>query len=143
MDKFNLENIKRVGTKIYYCNITGNVLKIIYEREGFVEGTSFEDDCKIYEVLSERNISTIDFIYVDFGMYFEISKGSTGVRVNLETKELEFSYGALPEVPQEPNEIDVIKDKIDILEAENKELKDSVVKTQTAIDFILMNNGGI
>lgn len=33
--------------------------------------------------------------------------------------------------------------KIDILNAQNKELKDSVVKTQSVIDFILMNNGGM
>lgn len=49
--------------------------------------------------------------------------------VNLETKELIFSYEELPTPPQEPTEIEKIKEKISILEAENADLLiDSAMK---------------
>lgn len=63
-------------------------------------------------------------------------------KYNVETNEFsEEKY--YPKVEEVPNEMDAIKEKVNTLEAENKELKDSVIKTQSAIDFILMNNGGI
>lgn len=40
-------------------------------------------------------------------------------------------------------ELNCIKGKIDTLEAEKEDLKSRVVKAQTAIDFMLMNNGGM
>lgn len=128
--------IIKIGTKVYYCNNTGNVIKIIGDMIGFVEKTSFDEDFLIYSELNERNRETIGLISLEYGEYQKISKGSTGVRVNLETKELEFSYDPLPEIPQEPNEIDVIKDKIDILKAENLRLKE-VEKEQ---DKMIMDN---
>lgn len=48
-----------------------------------------------------------------------------------------------PKVEEVPNEIDVIKDKIDILEAEKEKLKASLEVTQKAVDFMMMNNGGM
>lgn len=135
--------ISKTGTKIYYCNVTGNVIKIIGDMVGYLKETTFDEDCEIYIELKERDKNVIGLIEFAYGEYSKLSINSTGAKVNLETKELEFSYGPLPVLPQEPNEIDEIKDKINTLESENKELKDSVVKTQSAIDFILMNNGGI
>lgn len=43
----------------------------------------------------------------------------------------------------EKTELENVNGKIDILEAEKEDLKARVVKAQTAIDFMLMNNGGI
>ncbi len=46
--------------------------------------------------------------------------------VDLKTKELIFSYEELPTPPQEPTEIEIIQEKISILEAENENLKEGL-----------------
>lgn len=118
--------IKQIGTKIYYCLFTGNVIKIIGDMQGYVKETSFEEDYEIYTELKERDKETIDLIQFEYGEYYKLSENSTGVRVNLETKELEFTYEELPPVSQEPTEIEKIQNKISILEAENEDLKEGL-----------------
>lgn len=101
--------IKQIGTKIYYCLTSGNVIKIVGDCQGYVKETTFDEDIEIYTELKERNKSSIGLLTFDYGEYPKLSKGSTGVMVNLETKELEFSYEELPQEPQEPTEIEKIK----------------------------------
>jgi hypothetical protein len=121
--------IKQIGTKIYYCLLSGNIVKIIGDMQGYVKETSFDEDYEIYTELKERDKSSIGLLQFEYGEYPKLSKGSTGVMVNLETKELIFSYEELPTPPQEPTEIEVIQDKISILEAENADLLlDSAIK---------------
>lgn len=115
--------MKQIGTKIYYCLLTGNVIKIIGDMQGYVKETTFDEDIEIYTELKERNKSSIGLLTFDYGEYPKLSKGSTGVMVNLETKELIFSY---EELPQEPTEIEIIQEKISILEAENENLKEGL-----------------
>lgn len=118
--------IKQIGTKIYYCLLTGNVIKIIGDCQGYVKETTFDEDYEIYSELKERNKSSIGLLTFNYGEYPKLSKGSTGVMVNLETKELIFSYEELPQEPIEPTEIELIKEKISILEAENESLKEGL-----------------
>ncbi len=121
--------IKQIGTKIYYCLLTGNVIKIIGDCQGYVRETTFDEDYEIYSELKEREKSSIGLLQFEYGEYPKLSQGSTGVMVNLETKELIFSYEELPTLPQEPTEIEKIKEKISILEAENADLLiDSAMK---------------
>lgn len=121
--------MKQIGTKIYYCLFTGNVIKIIGDCQGYVKETTFDEDYEIYTELKERDINTIGLLQLEYGEYPKLSEGSTGARVNLETKELEFSYEELPQEPQEPTEIEMIQEKISILEAENADLLlDSAIK---------------
>nr|DAF86616.1 MAG TPA: hypothetical protein [Siphoviridae sp. ctcx61] len=129
--------MKQIGTKIYYCLLTGNVIKIIGDMQGYVKETTFDEDYEIYTELKERNKSSIGLLTFDYGEYPKLSKGSTGVMVNLETKELIFSY---EELPQEPTEIEKIKEKISILEAENKTLKQELSITQDAINELIFNS---
>ncbi|WP_071120465.1 hypothetical protein [Romboutsia timonensis] len=117
--------IKQIGTKIYYCTITGNVIKIIGDMQGYVKETTFDEDIEIYTELKERDKNTIGLLQFSYGEYPKLSKDSTGVMVNLETKELIFSYEELPTLPQEPTEIELMQDKISILEAENSALLES------------------
>lgn len=131
--------IKKIGTKVYYCNITGNVIKVIYDMMGFVNETTFDEDFLIYSELNERNKESIGLILLEFGEYSKLSKDSTGVKVNLKTKELEFSYEPLPEIPQESNEIDIIKDKIDILNAQNANLLLDNAKKEIEINTLNKN----
>lgn len=118
--------IKQIGTKIYYCLLTGNVIKIIGDCQGYVKETTFDEDIEIYTELKERNRGSIGLLTFNYGEYPKLSKGSTGVMVNLKTKELIFNYDELPTPPQEPTEIELIKEKISILEAENESLKEGL-----------------
>lgn len=115
--------IKQLGTKVYYDNQTGNILQIVGDMTGYVVETTFEQDIITYNSLKDINREIIGLLQFEYGEYFKLSEGSTGVRVNLETKELEFTYEELPQEPQKPTEIKIIQDKISILEAENENLK--------------------
>ena len=132
--------MKQIGTKIYYCLLTGNVIKIIGDCQGYVRETTFDEDHEIYSELKEREKSSIGLLTFKYGEYPKLSKGSTGVMVDLETKELIFSYEELPTPPKEPTEIEIIQEKISILEAENKTLKQELSITQDAINELIFNS---
>ena len=51
--------IKQIGTKIYYCLVTGNVIKITGDMMGYVKETTFDEDIEIYTELKERDINSI------------------------------------------------------------------------------------
>lgn len=118
--------MKQIGTKLYYCLLTGNVIKIIGDCQGYVRETTFDEDYEIYTELKEREKSSIGLLTFEYGEYPKLSQNSTGVMVDLETKELIFSYEELPTPPQEPTEIEIIQEKISILEAENESLKEGL-----------------
>ena len=132
--------MKKIGTKIYYCFLTGNVIKIIGDMQGYVKETTFDEDIEIYTELKEREKSSIGLLTFEYGEYPKLSKGSTGVMVNLETKELIFSYEELPQEPIEPTEIEIIQNKISILEAENETLKQELSITQDAVNELIFNS---
>lgn len=120
--------IKQIGTKIYYCLVTGNVIKIIGDMMGYVKETTFDEDIEIYTELKERDKDSIGLLQFGYGEYPKLSQGSTGVMVDLETKELIFSYEELPIPPQEPTLDEIVQEqgnKISILEAENSALLES------------------
>ena len=126
--------MKQIGTKIYYCLLTGNVIKIIGDMQGYVKETTFDEDYEIYTELKERNKSSIGLLTFDYGEYPKLSKGSTGVMVNLETKELEFSYEELPQEPQEPTEIEKIKTE---QEQQNEEILVNMLANTEMFEMIL------
>ena len=132
--------IKQIGTKIYYCLITGNVIKIIGDMQGYVKETNFDEDYEIYTELKERDKDSIGLLQFKYGEYPKLSQGATGVMVDLETKELIFSYEELPTPPQEPTEIEIMQDKISILEAENETLKQELSITQDAVNELIFNS---
>ena len=132
--------IKQIGTKIYYCLLTGNVIKIIGDMQGCVKATSFNEDIEIQTELKEREINTIGLLQFSYGEYPILSKGSTGVMVDLETKELIFSYEELPTQPIEPTWEEEMEKKISILEAENETLKQELSITQDAVNELIFNS---
>ena len=122
--------IKQLGAKVYYCLSTGNVIKIIGDMQGYIKETTFNEDIEIYNELKERDKSSIGLLQFEYGEYFELSKKSTGVMVDLETKELIFSYEELPQESQEPTEIEIMQEKINQLEKE-------LTQIQTAITSLI------
>lgn len=124
--------IKQLGTKVYYCKNNGDVILIISDRLGFVHETTFDEDYNIYIALSERNKNTIGLIEFEYGEYFKLSKESTGVKVDLNTKKLIFTYDPLPEEPKELKE----ENEIEKLHLEIAKLKEA----QKQQDKILLEN---
>ena len=118
--------IKQIGTKIYYCLLTGNVIKVIGDMMGYVKETTFNEDIEIYAELKERDINTIGFLQLNYGEYPKLSQNASGVMVDLETKELIFSYEELPQEPIEPTEIEVMQNRINQLEEEINKLQYSI-----------------
>ena len=108
--------IRQLGTKVYYCLFTGNLLKIIGDIQGYVRETSFNEYIEIYKELKERDRDSIGLLQFNYGEYPKLSKNSTGVMVDLESKELIFSYEELPQESQEPTEIEIMQEKISQLE---------------------------
>ena len=125
--------IKQLGTKIYYCLVTGNVIKIIGDMQGYVKETTFSEDIEIYSELKERDRESIGLLQFNYGEYLKLSQNSSGVIVDLETKELIFSYEELPTPPQEPIWEEEIEKKISILEAENQALREELTQIQISI----------
>lgn len=121
--------------KIYYCNITGQVLLVLASLVN-VKDCTFDEHYQMYSILNERTKETIGLIELEFGEFEKVSKNSTGMSVNLETKELEFTYN---ELPQEPDRVNILEDKISILEEENETLKLELSITQDAVNELLFN----
>ena len=121
--------MKKIGTKIYYCLTSGNVIKIIGDCQGYVRETTFDEDYEIYSELKEREKSSIGLLTFNYGEYPKLSKGSTGVMVNLETKELIFSYEELPQEPQEPQEPTEIEKVKTEQEQQNKDILMNMLAT--------------
>lgn len=115
--------MKKIGTKLYYCLLTGNVLQLVGDMAGNVIEPTFEQDYEVYNNLKERDKSTIGLLKFEYGEYPKLSENSTGVSIDLETKQPIFNYEPLPEVPYEPSRVDILENKISALEAENKSLK--------------------
>lgn len=126
-----------IGTKIYYCNITGNLLVRIGDSTGFSRDTTFDEDYSIYLELSERNKETISLIQLEYGEYDKLAKNKTCTCVDLKTKELIFSEISIPD---KPSEKDLLEERIKALE--DKQLgQDALLdSTREAIDFLLLSS---
>lgn len=91
----------RLGRKIYYDKQTGNVLVVTSEMVGDVFETTLEDDVKAFTSLNGRNFDSFGVIKLSYGQYAEDFMQCSGVRVNLDTLAIEFSYPD-PNQPEAP-----------------------------------------
>lgn len=90
-----------IGKRIYYDTSNGNALLDTGERSGDVIEMSPEDDIETYLTLKERARNTFDFIQFEYGAYREDFATCSSYRVDLATKQLQFSYPD-PNQPQVP-----------------------------------------
>ena len=95
--------MKQIGRRIFYDILTGNVILDKGELQGSVITTTVEQDITTFVSLSERNRNTFDVLELPYGARAQDFAECNGYRVNVETKELEFSYPDPnnPEAPQE------------------------------------------
>ena len=124
--------MNKYGTKLYYCKLTGNLLILIGDIYGFGKPTTFDEDVTIYTTLKERDKESIGLLQFEYGEYPKLSQNASGVMVDLETKELIFSYEELPQIPQEPTEIEIMQEEI-------KALKEEISILKTSISEVLCN----
>ena len=129
--------IKQIGTKIYYCLLTGNIIKIIGDMQGYVKESTFDEDIEIYTELKERDKKSIGLLNFKYGEYLRLSQGSTGAMVNPETKELIFSYDELPQEPIEPTEIEIMQNEIKTLKEELTQIQTSIASLTSLIAVTL------
>lgn len=130
-----------IGRKIYFDKMSGDVIIDIGERVGDVQSTTVEQDIQTYKALSERNRETFDYIELEYGMYSQDFEKCNGYKVNLKTKQIEFSYPnpndtAEPPTYQAPLSVEVkqlqednamIAETLAIALTEIEELKKSAV----------------
>jgi hypothetical protein len=119
------------GMRIYFDELTGNVICPTAETQGAVTKPTIEQDIATYKVLSERNRETFDVIELPFGAFAQDFAECNGYRVNVITKGIEFSYPD-PNQPEAPQVYQMP------LSVEVKTLKEELAVTQEAVDFILM-----
>lgn len=92
----------KIGRRIYYESVTGNVIVNTQEKQGFVKITTIEQDIRFYAELSERNRETFDYIELEYGQYAQDFMECNGYRINVDDKTIEFSYPDDNEEPIEP-----------------------------------------
>jgi len=116
-------SLMKIGRKIYYCKVTGDVIVDTGERAGCVRETTTEEDFQAYKALSERNPETVGMIQLEYGQYSQDFMECNGYRVNPETQQIEFSYPD-PNAPLDEQEIVYRKP----LSKEIEDLKQSIAE---------------
>lgn len=81
-----------IGKRIYYDTLSGNVLVDTGERSGSVIELTVEQEIQIYNILAERRRDTFDVVHLEYGQYREDFQICSGYRVDLATKQLQFTY---------------------------------------------------
>lgn len=89
-----------VGMVIFYDNTSGEIIVNTGEYKDAKVKKTIEQHIDTYTSLKERERISFDYIELNYGEYRADFTTMNGYRVNVETKELEFSY-------PDPNEPDV------------------------------------
>lgn len=126
----------KVGRKIYFDVATGEVILDTGDRQDSVYETTIEQDVSVFKILSERNRETFDVLELPYGLYSQDFTESNGYRVNVETKELEFSY---PD-PNEPEAVHVfvksLSEEVSTLKENNEELSNYMLDVDMRVVMI-------
>lgn len=124
--------MKKIGTKVYYCLVTGNVIKIMGDMEGFVKETSFDDDFKIYPELKERDKDSVALMKFEYGEFAQKYKHATGFSVDLDSKELKATFEKI-EVEDDfiatkniTQDLTQIEERLNELEKENSQIREAL-----------------
>lgn len=82
----------QIGRRVYYDKSTGNVLVNTGEKNGDVTSTTVAQDFQTYTALSGLVPSNVGMMELPYGHLVQDFMTCVGLRVNLSTLDLEFSY---------------------------------------------------
>ena len=121
-----------IGRKIYFDKSNGNVILDTGERVGSVVLTTVDYDFTVYNVLIDRDRSTVGVIELEYGQYAQDFREYNGYRVNPDTRELEFSYpDPNEEQPQEPVYQKSLSKEVEELQLEDLNNKEAIADLYT------------
>lgn len=117
MHRIEVYELRQIGRKIFYDVSTGDVLVNTGEKVGNVIETTLEQDIQSYSILTERTRHSFDVLDLPFGAYSQDFAECNDIRINPNTKAIEFSYPdpTNPEAPsvfQKPLSVEVEELKI-------------------------------
>jgi hypothetical protein len=117
----------KIGRRLYYDLLTGNIILDKGEMQGSVIQTTVDQDFFSFLELKQRDRATVGVKELAFGEFAQDFATCNGVRVDLTTKELVFSY------PQEGESTEPVFQKplteqVTDLKTENAELKQQLVQ---------------
>lgn len=92
--------MNKIGRRIYFDKLTGNVILDKGEMQGSVVETTVEQDIMSYVALAERVRETFDVVELAFGEYQNEFITATSYRVNPTTREIEFNYDSTFDLEQ-------------------------------------------
>jgi hypothetical protein len=125
----------KIGRRIYYDLLTGNVILDKGEMQGSVVQTTVDQDFFTFLELKQRDRATVGVKELAFGEFSQDFATCNGVRVDLTTKELLFTYpseGNNTVTPEKP-----LTTQVTELKTENSQLKQQLTQTnQDLTDFI-------
>ena len=120
-----------LGRKIYFNNVTGEVILITSQIDKYYKETSFEEDYNFYMQFRNYDKDVIDCIKLEYGEHDNEFSSKVCSKVDLSTKELIFEDN--PQSEDGINRFDMLENKISILEEENQLLKKELTQIQTSI----------
>lgn len=148
----------KLGTKIYYEKLTGNVIFTRGDMQGFVKESSFDEDYEMYSDLKKYEKDKIGLIELEYGkLSDELTKNKANsykVDVSTEPHKLIYEYidfdtGEEIEPPKSLEEI--IEEKVNEAKLENslaitelieKVEKDKLELSTALIEAIEMQSSG-
>ncbi|MCR8843072.1 hypothetical protein NQ117_05220 [Paenibacillus sp. SC116] len=122
----------KIGRKIYYDKVFGNVIQVVAQINGLAPTTTVDEDITRYKTLSERNRDTFDMIQLTYGQYDQDFSTCVDYTVDIATKKLVFKY-ADPNNPNPPYRAP-LTESVDAMGAELATMKLKDIEQQTIID---------
>lgn len=112
-----------IGRKVYYEKITGNTIISTSEMKGNVIKSTIDQDFEMLLPLQNYVRESVGVMELEYGEFSQDFRECNGVRVNLDTLELEFSYpDPSQEEPQEPVYIKPLTEQVEELKSQNTDL---------------------
>lgn len=159
MDSYRVGGIKmKLGTKIYYEKLTGNVIFTRGDMQGFVKESSFDEDYEMYSELKKYEKGKIDLIELEYGkLSDELTKNKANsykVDVSSEPHKLIFEwidYDTGEPAPPPKTMEELIKEEADkvrleyaiaVAELTEKVEKDKIELSTAIVEAIEMKVGG-
>jgi len=126
----------KINGKIYYNNVTGDVLLVVNQNEGvWLRETTFQEDVATYPQLKEVASNVISVIRLAWDQY----KADFAVSRPVKVVDGKLTWVPL-DAPETPAEDKPFSERVAELEAENTALRSELMMTLDAVAFLYEMN---